>query len=117
LNKKILLIEDDESSRETLESFLDESGYEVISTGDGLVGLELMKKQNPDLVITDNRLPHINGIELACINAGFKKRIPFIIVSAFDNLSEYIENLGEIVFIQKPIDIKYLKQCVENAFA
>jgi len=116
-NKKILLIEDDDSSRESLVSYLEDSGYNVISTGDGLEGLELMKNDRPDLVITDNQLPNINGIELACINESFTKKIPFIIISAYDNLQEYLKNIDIIAFLQKPIDINQLKFYVETAFA
>jgi len=114
-NKKILIIEDDESSRETLVSYLEEAGYMVISTDDGYEGLELMKQEKPDLVITDNRLPHLDGIELACINESFKNKIPFIITSAYNNLQEYIKNLDVIAFIQKPIDIKLLNYYINQA--
>jgi DNA-binding NtrC family response regulator len=114
-NKKILIIEDDESSRETLVSYMMESGYSVISTGDGIKGLELMKEGKPDLVITDNRLPHLEGIELACINESFKTKIPFIITSAYDNLKDLIQNLNVIAFIPKPIDIKLLNEYVKKA--
>lgn len=113
--KKILIIEDDESSRETLVSFLEESGYTVISTDDGYKGLEMMKKEIPDLVITDNRLPHIDGIELACINESFKTKIPFILTSAYDNLQDKISKLNVIAFIQKPIDIRILEEYVKEA--
>jgi|WetSurMetagenome_2_1015567.scaffolds.fasta_scaffold508888_1 DNA-binding NtrC family response regulator len=114
-NKKILIIEDDESSRETLVSYLIEAGYMVISTDDGYKGLELMKQEKPDLVITDNRLPHLDGIELACINESFKTKIPFIITSAYNNLQEYIKNLEIIAFMQKPIDIKLLNNYINQA--
>ena len=117
INKKILVIEDDESSRESIVTFLEEIGYEVISTGDGLEGLNLMKKSSPDLVISDNKLPNVNGIELACINESFEKKIPFILISAFDNLQEYIKNLGVIEFIQKPIDIRQLKTSIDRVFS
>lgn len=113
--KKILLIEDDESSRETLVSYLEEEGYCVISTDDGFRGLELMKNESPDLVISDNRLPHIDGIELACINESFQKKIPFILTSAHDNLRERISNLSVVAFLEKPIDIKALNQHIRTA--
>jgi DNA-binding response OmpR family regulator len=114
INKKILIIEDDESSRETLASYLEESGFTVISTNDGYMGLEMMKKEKPDLVITDNRLPHLDGIELACINESFKTKIPFILTSAYDNLQDKISKLNVIAFLEKPIDIKILEGYVKE---
>jgi DNA-binding NtrC family response regulator len=115
-NKKILVIEDDESSRETLVSYLEEAGYIVISTNNGIKGLELMKNYNPDLVISDNRLPYLNGIELACINESFKNKIPFIIMSGYDDIQEYIKDLNVIAFIQKPVDIKLLDYYINQAW-
>jgi two-component system response regulator AtoC len=112
--KKILIIEDDNSSRESLVSFLEECGYIVISTGDGLKGLELMKKDKPDLVITDNRLPNIDGIELACINESFSNKIPFIITSAYDSMKELISKLNVISFLEKPIDIILLREFIDK---
>lgn len=112
--KKILVIEDDESSRESLASHLEELGYEVISTDDGYRGLEIMKKGNPDLVISDNRLPNINGIELACINESFTKKIPFILTSAYNNLIDAISKLNVIAFLEKPLDIKILDNYVKK---
>lgn len=113
--KKILIIEDDESSRESLEIHLEELGYEVISTGDGYKGLELMKNAKPDLVISDNKLPHIDGIELACINESFKNKIPFILTSAYNNLKDKISNLNIIAFLEKPIDIKLLDNYIKES--
>lgn len=113
--KKILVIEDDNSSRESLVSFLEECGYNVISTGDGFKGLEIMKKDRPDLIVTDNRLPNIDGIELACINESFSEKIPFIITSAYDNLKNYISKLNIIAFLEKPIDIMRLRDYIERA--
>ncbi|MCX6165073.1 MAG: response regulator [Ignavibacteriae bacterium] len=113
--KKILIIEDDESSRETLVSYMEESGFMVISSDDGYKGLEMMKKEKPDLVITDNRLPHIDGIELACINESFKTKIPFILTSAYDDLQDRISKLNVIAFLEKPIDIKILEGYVKEA--
>jgi len=114
IKKKILIIEDDESSRETLVSFMEESGYSVLSTNDGLKGLELMKKEQPDLVISDNRLPHIDGIELACINESFRTKIPFILTSAYNNLQDRISKLNVVAFLEKPVDIKILEGFVKE---
>ena len=113
--KKILIIEDDESSRESLDLLFKEKGFDTVSTGDGSKGLELMKTINPDLIITDNRLPNINGIELACINESFNKKIPIILMSGFDDVLEFIDNLNVIAFIKKPIDVKLLLFYVNQA--
>jgi two-component SAPR family response regulator len=75
-----------------------------------------MKKEIPDLVISDNYLPHINGIELACINESFKTKIPFILMSAFNNLKDKISELNVVAFLEKPIDIKLLDKHIKDTF-
>lgn len=114
VKKKILIIEDDKSSRESLASFMEECGYDVISTGDGFKGLEIMKKNRPDLIISDNRLPKIDGIELAYINESFVSKIPFIITSAYDNLETVVSKLNILAFLEKPIDVMRLKGYVDK---
>jgi len=62
--KKILLIEDDETLRQTLTIALEEDGFSVVSTGDGRAGLELGLKGNADLIALDMVLPSLGGLEI-----------------------------------------------------
>ena len=58
---KILIIDDERPIRETLEMFLREKGYDVTTSESGETGLELIRKNQPDIVILDLRLPGIEG--------------------------------------------------------
>ena len=63
---KILVIEDDDIFRRTLDNALSNEGYEVTGARDGTGAVELAKKQHFDLIIADVRLPgEVNGIEAA----------------------------------------------------
>ena len=64
MTKKILLIEDEPALQETLGDFLKSSGFNVVSAFDGLSGVEMAKKEKPDLVILDLILPKKNGFEV-----------------------------------------------------
>lgn len=62
--KKILLIEDEPALQETLGGFLKSAGFNVVSAFDGLSGVEMAKKEKPDIVLLDLILPKKNGFEV-----------------------------------------------------
>jgi two-component system alkaline phosphatase synthesis response regulator PhoP len=64
--KSILVIEDTKSVRQILAAMLLEEGYEVITAIDGKDGLEMAKREEPDLIILDVMLPEMNGYEVCC---------------------------------------------------
>ena len=65
MGKKILVIEDDAGSGRLTEFTLKREGYEVLTAGNGLEGLNRINRDQPDLVILDVMLPGIDGYEIA----------------------------------------------------
>ena len=110
--KKILIVDDDPSIRETLTSFFTECGFYVMEAPDGMKGLELVKWTNPDIVISDNSMPVLSGLELACIMKNQKINIPVILISASDSTVEEASKLDVIAVMIKPINIIELMQKV-----
>jgi DNA-binding response OmpR family regulator len=102
--KKILIIDDSNSIRAELASFLSFENYEVIEAEDGLTGFELAKKHLPDLIISDVLLPEMDGFEEF---AELRKNpetanIPFIFLTGMTSLSSHIRALGAEDFFTKP---------------
>jgi len=64
--KCVLVIEDTKSVRQMLASIFLEEGYEVITAVDGRDGLEMAKREKPDLIVLDVMLPEMNGYEVCC---------------------------------------------------
>ena len=62
---RILLIDDEPLVRDELGGLLEDEGYEVITAEDGSVGLELFRKEAPDMVISDVRMPQTDGLTVA----------------------------------------------------
>lgn len=60
-SKKVLVIDDDEHIRESIQDFLEEKGYHVIPAGDGQKGIELAAKEQPHLILLDVGLPEMSG--------------------------------------------------------
>jgi len=62
---RILIVEDEPSSREALSLLLESEGFEVVSASHGGEGLEELERTLPDLIITDYMMPFMNGLEMA----------------------------------------------------
>ena len=114
---KIIVIDDDESSRESLTSYLNDLNYETLSAEDGIKGVELAKRQNPDLVITDINMPGINGLEVLKRVKEFDNLIQVIVITAYDDMKSTISAMqqGAYDYLEKPVDIVRLKHSIKRA--
>jgi two-component system alkaline phosphatase synthesis response regulator PhoP len=81
--KKILLVEDEKIIRDLLQKKLEKEGYNVLVAQDGQEGLELMRKEKPDLILLDIVMPKKGGLEVMEEMAEDKelKNIPVIVIS------------------------------------
>jgi len=113
--KKILLIDDDESTLESLSTYLEELGYKVFTARNGITGLEVVKNLSPDVIVSDIRMSGLNGIELAYIIKGLKYDIPLILISSFDNKDNKFIDKCSYGYVQKPIDIHCLNEMISAA--
>jgi DNA-binding NtrC family response regulator len=114
-NKKILLIDDDESTLESLSTYLEEIGYKVFTAKNGITGLEVVKNLCPDVIISDIRMSGINGIEFAYLIKGLKYDIPIILISSFDYKDNKFIDKCSYGYVQKPIDIHSLNVMINDA--
>ena len=115
--KKLLIIDDEQSSREILRIFLDDLGYNVILAKNGEEGFYLFTTQKPDLIITDIMMPGLNGIELLKKIKSVNSHIPVILISAYGQTEIIISGmqLGAYDYVEKPFDKRYLNLIVEKA--
>jgi len=114
---KILIIDDDTSLRRVLEYNLQEEGYAVFAAADGAAGLTLFDEQQPELVITDLKMPGMTGFQVL---AGVKTRsreTPVIVITAFGAVETAVEamKLGAHDYITKPFNRDELKLVVKKA--
>lgn len=86
----ILIIEDDDASRELVKYLLEITGYSTLDADDGRAGVRLALTANPDLILCDLQMPVMNGYEVAQYlhsNPGWH-RVPLIAVTAFSMLGD-----------------------------
>lgn len=106
--RSILLVDDDESLRETITDLLMISGYNVLFATSAEQCLEMLPDCDPDLIISDIMLPGMDGVNLyerIAQDAG-KSHIPFIFMSAKAEMGEILKKrgLGSVTFVAKPFD-------------
>ena len=116
-NKTILLIDDDKSFRRVIEYQLVEEGYEVITADNGSIGLDILSNQKIDLVITDIRMPEMDGLELLKTLKEISYDVIVIVVTAYGSIESAVEamRLGANDYITKPVDKNELLLKVEKA--
>lgn len=107
---KILVVEDDVSIREGIESILTENNYIVVTADDGAQALSRLKKEPPDLVVLDLNLPKISGETVCREIKKTDSKIPVIILTAKGHTTDVLNGfkLGADDYISKPFDLEVL---------
>ena len=104
-------------AQKVLEFTLKKMGYDVIVTGNGKDGINILKEEEVDLVITDINMPYNNGLELIqFLRTKHGKKIPVIIVSKI-NLKETMKHAAELGadgYITKPFDPQELIDTIHS---
>lgn len=114
----ILTIEDDRLVRRAITSYLQGLGHLVLQAADGEEGLEIFRRAHPDLVLTDLRLPKLDGMEVLSTIQKESPDTPVIIVSGMGTLEDAIKalKLGARDYVTKPItDMALLEHAAARA--
>ncbi len=111
--KTILLVDDGDTSRITTKWFLSNFGYAVESVRSAGEALAVFDSKVHDIVVTDNSMPGMNGVEMAHV---IKLRSPCTPVLMYTGLSPEDQSCLDLV-IQKPTHLLALKEAVEKLLA
>ena len=116
---KILLIEDDQAYRETLEIVLRDQGHEVTGAGTGDAGIEQANAGDFDLVITDMVMPETGGLQVAsAIKAKFPDMAVIGITGNWRRSYAYYQECAEFSgideFLAKPVSIQTLTESIDR---
>ena len=118
ITRTVLTVDDDEFVREILAAYLEDSGYEVLQAENGLLGLETFRREKPDLVMLDLRMPEMDGLEVLGYITKESPDTPVILVSGMGTIGDAIKalKLGAWDYIAKPIhDMGVLEHAVNKA--
>ena len=113
----ILIVDDDTHHRSMLRANLQSLGYGVIEAPTGEAAIPATKKEKPDLVITDLKMPGIDGIETLKKIKAIDKNIPALVLTAHGTIPTAVcaVRFGAYDFLEKPVDIGELAIAIEGA--
>jgi len=116
---KLLLIDDEEGIRKLLSISLRDDGYDVITAENGERGIELFKKEEPSIVLTDIKMPGMNGIEVLKKIKQINPDTEIIIITGYGDLEKAVKSiqLDASDFIEKPINKHTLSMALRRAEA
>jgi len=116
-HKRILIVEDDERTRDMIASFLSEDGFDCSTANDGEVALEMLAASTFDVVISDIRMPKLDGISLVQRAREIDPALPVVLVtgeSVFDTAVLAVQH-GAFDYIVKPFSLHELQSAVTRA--
>jgi len=116
-NKKILVVDDRESELEPMVEALQKAGYRVFPASGGKEALTLFEDINPDVIITDIKMPDIDGMKLLKTVTGANPYTQVILVTGFPKAEDTLKaaDIGAFFYLPKPISINILRETVNRA--
>ena len=113
---KILVVDDEELIRDMIDEYLSTLGYKVIQSENGKKGLEIIKREKVDVVISDFKMPDLTGTQfLEIINKEYPDTVRILMTGYPDivNAKDAINKCGVFKYLVKPIDLEELKESIE----
>jgi DNA-binding response OmpR family regulator len=113
--RRVLIVEDDASIRDTLELALAVQGYQVATAANGRDGMVLLREWRPDLIVLDLMMPVMDGRQFRVEQrlAGCDG-VPVLVLTASRNAADSEDALGAAERLQKPFDLRYLLDTVNR---
>ncbi len=116
---KVLIVEDESNQRVLLKRILAEEGYLIEEAADGKEAVEIFTAGDFDIVLLDQRLPDMHGIEVLEKMKSVNPMVPVILVTAFANIHDAVNAMrrGAFHYLTKPVDTEELLLSIKNAWA
>ena len=113
---RILVVEDDDEIRELLAEALKRWGHDPVLTANGQQGLDRYQAESFDLMVSDIRMPVMDGLTLLKTIRETDQRMPVVIVTAYPTVDSAVESLGVGAdhYLVKPINLDDLKAKVDK---
>jgi two-component system NtrC family response regulator len=114
---RLLVVDDEQTQREMLERILARAGFAVSTAGDGKQALELLGTNDFDLLLTDQRMPVVDGLQLLEQAQRLQPRLPVVLMTAYGTVSTAVEAMkrGAVDYLTKPFERDELLLVVDKA--
>jgi two-component system NtrC family response regulator len=119
MNRKVLLIEDEEKLRRILSLVLSDEGYRVETARNGEEGIAIWEKWHPEVVVTDLKMQPVDGAQVLTFGRLNFAEVPLVILTAFGSIDTAVAAMkyGAFDFLTKPVDHRQLLEVVGQALA
>lgn len=115
----ILIVDDDESFRLSLTEglFSHTPDFSMLAAGNGKEAVDVLESRKVDLVVTDLKMPEMDGFELVAYLTQHHKTIPVIVITAFGtpDIVKDLNKIGSFQYLEKPLDINVLEETIIKA--
>ena len=117
MSGSLLVVDDDAVVREALVEALVEAGYDVRAADDGARAIALLAERAPDVVLSDVRMPGMDGLALLALLRERVPDVPIVLMTAFDDMPTVVAAMreGATDFLVKPLDLHELRARVARA--
>ena len=116
IDYNILVIDDEAAQRDILTGYLKKKGYQIFAASSGKEGIEITKNEPVDIILSDFKMPELNGIEVLEQVKKMNPEISFVIVTAYGTVENAVKamRLGAFDYISKPVDLDELDLMIER---
>ncbi len=117
-SERILIVDDEDGMRRLLSRVLTREGYETSAVGSGAEALRLVASERFDLVVTDIKMPEMDGLQLLAELKEYEPSLPIIVITAYGTIENAVQALrsGAYDYIAKPFENDEIKLTVAKAF-
>lgn len=116
--KQVVIVDDEPALLLTIQAGFEKNHrFQLLTAGNGMEALDILENNIVDLVVTDLRMPEMDGIELLTAMSQSFPEIPSIVMTAFgtSGLEQQLKKAGTVNMLEKPLDIDTLEQSINNA--
>jgi DNA-binding NtrC family response regulator len=115
-HEKVLIVEDEENERTGLAALVRAWGYDTVTANDGVEGLEQVQSWGPGIVITDLKMPRMDGMDLL-VQVAAQPQVKVILLTAQGSVDAAVTAMktGAFDFIEKPVNPTRLRNILQNA--
>lgn len=117
MSTKVLVVDDKQMMRDSVGATLQRAGYTVVVASNGEVALRMVAKHRPAAVVTDLKMPEMDGLELLQRLAQADDQLPVVLMTAYGSINDAVSAMkaGAFDFVQKPFEGDQLKMVVRRA--
>ncbi|MBN2324725.1 MAG: response regulator [Spirochaetes bacterium] len=116
MKKTVLVSEDDQDIAGLIQEIIGRKGYEAVLTKDGQQAYEEFKRRKYDLVVTDLKMPRLDGLSLVKLIRETDKEVPIVIITGYGSEKNraLLKSYGVEKILSKPCTVKEISEAIGN---